>query len=109
MTRNRRLRANTSPRHTRGPAPNAINLQIHLHHIISIDYIMAEVVLYRPAYKPNLVVFSLGSWVLYRTRYDTRPMTRGRIQLGRADVRNDTTSAMLSSIMIHLSFIFHVK
>ena len=28
---------------------------------------------------------------------DARPMTRGRIQLGRADVRGDTTLAMVLS------------
>ena len=56
--------------------------------------------LYCPLHHPSLVVFSVGSLVLYRplnlwSRDDTRSMTLWRIQLGRTDMRDDTTFAMI--------------
>ena len=38
-----------------------------------------------------------------RSKGDTRPMTQGIIQLGRADVREDKTFAMVLSFLSHTS------
>ena len=63
-----------------------------------------KVVLSRILARPSCIlhrVMGLASPVDRRSEGDARPMTRGRIQLGRADVRNDTTLAMVLAFISH--------
>ena len=59
------------------------------------DYIMAKVVSSQISARPSCHLQRV-----MRSSCDTRPMTRGRIRLGRADVRDDATLAMVLSFYL---------
>ena len=74
---------------------------------IIIDYTMAKVVSSHISARPSCILQRVMGLVTpedRRSSGDTRPMTRGRIQLGRADVRDDTTSAMVLSFYLIPTF-----